>query len=115
MNKGPRLEDTRRARLGFQLRAARVRLSLTQEQAAALVPTIPRSGLSDIERGVRDVSALELADLSRAYGVPVAVLLEIEKKGSSSGPNLYGLSKKDIASVRQYADFLRWLKGKGAT
>lgn len=60
--------------IGSNLRQARERLGMTQELVAERVG-IPRSAVSEIESGHRDVSAFELFQLSRLFGEPMEHLL----------------------------------------
>lgn len=60
--------------LGERLGAARRRAGLSQEYVAAQTG-IPRSGISDIERGLRAVDSLELKSLAEVYAENVAHFL----------------------------------------
>lgn len=60
--------------IGVILRRVRERLGMTQELVAERLK-VPRSAISDMETGRRDVSALELLELSRLYGEPMEHLL----------------------------------------
>lgn len=58
--------------MGELLRQARLAAGLTQDVAGArLVPPVNAPYLSDVERGVRPVSAERLAQLARTYGLAV--------------------------------------------
>jgi Zn-dependent peptidase ImmA (M78 family)/transcriptional regulator with XRE-family HTH domain len=59
--------------IGKRLRSARQNCDISQEKAAEAIG-LPRSAISQIESGKRAVSTLELARLSRLYGVPIASL-----------------------------------------
>lgn len=98
--------DPRRAQLAQRLRAARDAAGLSQQQVVDAVPDLPRTGLSDVERGVREVSALELADLAAVYGVAVAILLDQEQ--TEPDPGIAGLTASDRAELATFADFLRY-------
>ncbi len=65
--------------LGDRLAAARRRARLSQEHVAGRTG-IPRSGISDIERGLRTVDSLELRDLATLYAENVAHFLYGEPK-----------------------------------
>jgi transcriptional regulator with XRE-family HTH domain len=56
--------------LAAKLRASRRAVELSQQQVSDRT-AIPRTAMSDIERGVRRVDALELVALAEAYGQPV--------------------------------------------
>lgn len=75
--------------LGQRIRAARVAARMSQQELAAHSLTIGRSGLSDIERGRRTVSALELVELALALQVSVLALLDQEPV------HLRGLTRPD--------------------
>ena len=60
--------------LGARLRGVREYLNLSQE-AVASATGIPRSAVSDIERGKRKVDSLELRKFARLYRYSVAYLL----------------------------------------
>lgn len=63
-------EEITQAVLGERLRTARLRVGLAQEDVAAKAG-LPRTGVSDIERGVRRVDCLELKALATLYGEPL--------------------------------------------
>jgi len=63
------------ATLGDRVRAARERAGLTQAELAQQV-ALERTVVSKIESGTRRVSALELADISEALGIRMAVLFQ---------------------------------------
>lgn len=60
--------------IASRIKVARERLGLTQEQVAEHLG-VPRSAVSDIESGKREVSAVEVIALSRLFGNPVDELL----------------------------------------
>src|ERR1041385_4970497 len=60
--------------IGQMVRATRERLGMTQELVAERLG-IPRSAVSEIETGRREVSAFELFQLSRLFGEPMEHLL----------------------------------------
>jgi transcriptional regulator with XRE-family HTH domain len=70
--------------LGDRLRQARAAAGFSQQYVADLTG-LPRSGLSDIERGERRVDALELAVLATVYGQPVDHLLG-DAPAAATGP-----------------------------
>jgi transcriptional regulator with XRE-family HTH domain len=59
--------------LGSRIRTLREAKGWSQEELADRA-AVDRSYMSGIERGVRNPSALKLADLARALGVPTASL-----------------------------------------
>ena len=61
--------------LGQRLRLARLNVGLSQEAVAGELQ-VPRPTISQIESGKRGVSGLELAQLARLYGRPIASFLD---------------------------------------
>jgi transcriptional regulator with XRE-family HTH domain len=116
--------------LGARLRHAREYLSLSQQDVAANTG-IPRSAISDIERGQRKVDSLELRKLAKVYRRPVSSLLGDEVTeaaaaggGEDGGANegasdsvvalaraVQGLTEQDKAEVVRFAEFLRFQAG----
>lgn len=100
-------------RLGERLRQAREYLSLSQQDVAANTG-IPRSAISDIERGQRKVDSLELRKLAKVYRVPVSTLLDNDAD-DDAGQNVSalaraveGLTDTDRNEVVRFAEFLRF-------
>jgi transcriptional regulator with XRE-family HTH domain len=60
--------------LAGRLKAAREAAHLPQDAVAPVI-RVPRSGVSDLERGTRAVGALELGRLAALYEVPLETLL----------------------------------------
>lgn len=98
-------------RLGGRLRDAREYLGFSQQYVAQKTG-IPRSAVSDIERGERKVDSLELRKFSRLYRYSVDYLL-----GEESGPDspvqalarrMGDLTEQDLDEVAKFAEFLRY-------
>ncbi len=101
--------------LGAKLREAREYIGLRQDQVASHLK-IPRTGVSEIEKGKRSVSALELKKLANLYqrsvqyftgdepAVPADVAF-IARTASS-------LSNTDRKELQRFAEFLQ-SKSKG--
>lgn len=68
--------------LGRRLKALREKRPLSQEAVAAALE-ISRSAVSDIERGIRAVSAFELGRLSTLYEQPLEALLYGEPQATA--------------------------------
>jgi transcriptional regulator with XRE-family HTH domain len=112
--------------LGGRLRHAREYLSLSQQDVAASTG-IPRSAISDIERGQRKVDSLELRKLAKVYRRPVSSLLgdEVAEDAAHVGVAdpaaadsvvalaraVQGLTDADKAEVVRFAEFLRFQAG----
>lgn len=107
-------------KLGTRLRDAREYLALSQQDVTACTG-IPRSAISDIERGQRKVDSLELRKLAKVYRRPVSTLLGEDEdlaasggRGRSSGDvaalarAVQGLTETDQAEVVRFAEFLRF-------
>lgn len=73
-DKIPTLEPDEAQQLARRLREAREFMNLSQ-QFVSEQTGIPRSAISDIERGSRRVESLELKRLAELYRMPVAYLL----------------------------------------
>jgi transcriptional regulator with XRE-family HTH domain len=65
-----------RERFGDAVRARRDELGLTQEELAHRAG-IHRTYLSDVERGARNVSLVNIEALAAALGVPMAELFRV--------------------------------------
>ena len=113
MNEDPSVEWRR---LGGRLRGAREYLSLSQQDVAASTG-IPRSAISDIERGQRKVDSLELRKLAKVYRRPVSGLLnnDAEDDADDAGQSVSalaraveGLTDTDRDEVVRFAEFLRY-------
>ena len=62
-------------RFGFAVKARREELELTQEDLAEKAG-IHRTYLSDIERGSRNVSLLNIERIAAALGIPISELFQ---------------------------------------
>ena len=100
-------------RLAERLRETREYLDLSQ-QFVAEQTGIPRSAISDIERGARRVESLELKRFAQVYGVSVSYFLEDENAASDGDSEmrvlarmLGGLTEEQREEVRRFANYLR--------
>jgi transcriptional regulator with XRE-family HTH domain len=96
--------------LGSRLRQVREYLNLSQQYVAEKTG-IPRSAVSDIERGVRKVDSLELRKLSRLYMHPVGFFLGESDPGDevrALARAVTDLTDQDRAEVVRFAQFLRY-------
>src|SRR2546425_4046475 len=73
---GPVAQAKAMQAVGQRIQSIRERLGMTQEQVAAQLG-IPRSAVSEIENGKRELSATELFKLSQLFGEPMDHLLGI--------------------------------------
>ncbi len=100
-------ERAERAVSGLRLRLARATLGLTQTDVAQAIG-IPRTSLSAVEMGVRNVTGLELRRLARLYQRDIAWLL-----GDEEAPvdkrlirATESLAEADREQVLRFAEFL---------
>ena len=109
-----RPNDPELEKLGERLRNTREYLAMSQQQVADSTG-IPRSAVSDIERGVRRVDSLELKKLSRLYSRPVSYFLD-EDDDADIGEHtlagipraLAGLTDHDKEELIEFAKYLRY-------
>jgi transcriptional regulator with XRE-family HTH domain len=101
-------DNTDRLVMAARLREARDAADLSQADAAAVLG-IPRSGVADFERGLRNVTALEMRRLARLYRQDIAWLVG-EVVDSPIDTELEHamarLMDRDRRSVIQFARFL---------
>ena len=103
-------EETESQQLAKRLREVREYLNLSQ-QFVADKTGIPRSAVSDIERGARKVDSLELRKLARLYMYPVGYFLGDEEAGDdvrALARAVTDLTEGDRAEVVRFAQFLRY-------
>lgn len=97
--------------LGLRVRSYREASGLSQE-AVASVLGIPRSAVSLLESGKRDISALELRRLSDLLGVRASQLLADEAGEDAPAPVLSGSSvrfRAQIADPQRESQLEAWL------
>lgn len=102
-----------RKRLGSRLREARTYLGLKQGEVAQHLG-IPRTTLSDIERGQRRVDAIELARLAKLYELRVSYFTE-EEPDTVETPDIAhltrqstNLSAQDRKELQLFANYLQF-------
>ena len=97
--------------LGNRLREIREYLNLSQQDVASGT-SIPRSAISDIERGQRKVDSLELRRFAKLYRYPVSYLLGEEltevEAASVLARAVTDLTEQDRKEVFRFAEFLRF-------
>jgi transcriptional regulator with XRE-family HTH domain len=95
--------------LGQRLRQIREYLGLSQQYVTAATG-IPRSAISEIERGNRKVDSLELRKFARAYQTSVGRLLgDLEESASAFSAlerAMVDLTPQDQDEVLRFAEFL---------
>jgi transcriptional regulator with XRE-family HTH domain len=100
--------------LGARLKEIREYLNFSQQYVSERTG-IPRSAISDVERGLRRVDGLELKKLARLYRYPVGYFLD-ERDDALPGDHaiaalaraLTGLTPSDREQVIKFAQFLRF-------
>jgi transcriptional regulator with XRE-family HTH domain len=101
--------------LGAKLREAREYIGLKQDQVSRHLG-IPRTAVSEIEKGKRSVSALELKKLARLYQRSVQYFTGDEPAAPADVAFLArtasSLSNTDRKELQRFADFLQ-SKAKG--
>lgn len=99
------------AELGNRMREVREYLNLSQQDVASATG-IPRSAMSDIERGQRKVDSLELRKIAKLYRCPVSYLLGEDQADTAPAVALaravVDLTDQDRAEVLKFAEFLRY-------
>lgn len=97
--------------VGHRLKQVREYLNLSQ-QIVAQTTGVPRSAISDIERGQRKVDSLELRKFARLYCYPVGYFLGEEGPADESllalARAVVGLTDDDKDEVIRFAQFLRF-------
>jgi len=110
-------------KLARKLREAREYVNLSQQFVAAQTG-IPRSAISDIERGTRRVESLELKRLAELYRMPIDFFLgtdpDPEAAGAGEDPQVAaltraaeGLEESSKDEVLRFALFLQNFDGPG--
>lgn len=109
------MADDEHAVICGRLREARKFLRLTQADVAGALG-LARSSVSDIERGARQVTGLELRRLARLYRRPVGWLLG---EDADADPDVLAavrdLAEADKAQVLRFAEFLAARPGRGSS
>lgn len=97
--------------LGERLKKVREYLNLSQQDVAASTG-VPRSAISDIERGQRKVDSLELRRFAKLYRYPIGYFLGEEtletKVPVALARAVTDLTDADRQAIVQYAEFLRY-------
>jgi transcriptional regulator with XRE-family HTH domain len=100
--------------IGRRLKQVREYLNLSQ-QVVAQTTGVPRSAISDIERGQRKIDSLELRKFARLYSYPVGYFLGDDGPADASVLALTravaGLTDDDKDEVIRFAQFLRFSAG----
>lgn len=73
-----------RERFGYVVKARREELNLTQEDLAEKAG-IHRTYLSDVERGSRNLSLINIERIARALALPISELFQLVEQSGHSG------------------------------
>lgn len=105
-------EEIEQQRLGARLRESREYLGLSQQMVADRTG-IPRSAISDIERGLRKVDSLELKKFALVYSRPIGYFLDEDDQADPASHTLQvlhravgGMTHDDQQKVAEYAELL---------
>lgn len=109
--------DPEWADIGRRLKRVREYLNLSQ-QVVAQTTGVPRTAISDIERGQRKVDSLELRKFAKFYSYPVGFFLGDEGEADESvlalARAVAGLTDEDKDEVIRFAQFLKFNAGSAA-
>src|SRR5581483_2816588 len=107
------LEERESKLLGERLKRVREYLNYSQQFVSDRTG-IPRSAVSDIERGERKVDSRELKKLARLYSYPVAYFLDADEDAvvgthaiRAMARALTPLNEAERQQVIQFAEFLK--------
>jgi len=106
--------DAKQRQIASRIRVARESAGLTQGQAAKQLGMV-RPTLTECEAARRKVSAAELTEMAKLYGVGVAWLAGEEQAGADpdrdrielAAREIAGLKEEDLASVLQLVRSIR--------
>lgn len=104
--------DANAEQLAQRLREVREYLNYSQQYVSEQTG-LPRSAISDLERGARRVSTLELKRLAAVYGYRAAYFLGEEAPGALDGPatvlarEASELTPEDQQEVQRFITLLR--------
>lgn len=111
---GAAAKDPEWGMVGDRLRKAREYLNFSQQFVADRTG-IPRTAISDIERGERKVDVLELKKLARLYRHPITYFLDESADAEAGGHainlltrKVQPLSNQDFEKVMSFVEFLHF-------
>lgn len=112
----PAAKDPEQSQLGEKLKKMREYLGFSQQYVSDRTG-IPRTAISDAERGARKVDSLELKKLAQLYRIPIGYLLDEDIEASASDYAVTALARAlgpltegDREQVLRFAEFLRFAK-----
>jgi len=105
-------EDKATPNLADRLRSVREYLNYSQQFVSERTG-MPRSAISDIERGTRRVSTIELQRFANLYGYRASYFLEDDAPSELDGPatalarDASELGPEDLQEVQRFIELLR--------
>src|SRR4051794_2366155 len=96
------------ATLGMRLKEARQNLGISQETAAQAIG-VPRTAIVHIESGNRSISTLELAEMAKLYGRPIASFIAEEEEKEDFLVALHRLSSEGADSEKVRGEVIHWV------
>ena len=107
-------DETERRKLGDKLREAREYVGFSQDEVATFLK-IPRTAVTNMEKGQRKVEALELKRLAELFRQPVSYFTGDEDDAAAALPKDVALlarqasklSPKDREELGRFAEFLK--------
>jgi transcriptional regulator with XRE-family HTH domain len=91
--------DRKGAAFGARLRLAREQAGLSQGQVARMLH-LHRPSISEAEAGRRKVSAEELVEFARIYGVSISWLAGAETEGENAAQDRIELAARELAKLK---------------
>jgi len=91
--------DAKGVALGTRLRLAREQAGLSQGQVAKML-NLHRPSISEAEAGRRKVSAEELVEFARIYGVSVSWLAGAEAEGKNAEQIRIELAARELSKLK---------------
>lgn len=103
--------EANKSKLIARLKEAREYVGVSQDRVAAYLG-IPRSAISEIESGKRNISAIELQKLSKLYQRPVSWFTDDIVQGVPEDVEFLArmaseLSDNDRSELQRFAEFLK--------
>jgi len=103
--------DTNKAKLIARLKVAREYVGVSQDRVSTYLE-IPRSAVSEIESGKRNISAIELQKLAKLYQRPVSWFTDDIVEGVPADVEFLArmaseLSDNDRSELQKFAEFLK--------
>jgi transcriptional regulator with XRE-family HTH domain len=116
VNGAPADRDAEQSRLGTRLKEMREYLGFSQQYVSDRTG-IPRTAISEVERGGRKVDSLELKKLAQLYRIPVGYFLDEDVEADAGDHAVTALARKlgplteaDQEQVLRFAQFLKFAK-----